>query len=223
MRTFPKRLLLPIAAIAILLGAAEAKAQKSVAIVVDIDGKATPAVAANAELADKSVVALDAGAVLTIVHYKSCMLVTVKGGKFAVEEAKYDASGTSVVSEEKVSCPAQQTALAESNQSSGTAALVLRGAGEQRTFIPLRPWIMAVGAQSSGFTKAEILDGTTIVATVPLANGRAKWPTNAKPLVGYRQYTIRFVPASGKPITFPVTATPQLSPDGKAPTVFRIG
>jgi hypothetical protein len=224
MRAFTKSPLFALLILAALIaGGSAARAQHAVAIVVDIDGKTSPALAANAEIPDKSVIALQPGTTLTLVHYKSCELLVVSGGRIAVEEGKYDVSGTKVVQEEKVSCPAeQQTTLANSNQASGTAALVLRSGEPGRTFIPLKPMVLAVGGKARDFVRVEILDGTNVVATLPLASGRAAWPAGTKPLVGYRKYTLRFVAAGGAAVSFPVTANPSLPQDGKAPTVFRL-
>ena len=93
----------------------------------------------------------------------------------------------------------------------GIAALVLRSGEPGRTFIPLKPMVLAVGGKARNFVRVEILDGTTVVATLPLAGGRAAWPAGTKPLVGYRKYTLRFVAANGAPVSFAVSSNSRVS------------
>jgi ferric-dicitrate binding protein FerR (iron transport regulator) len=210
-----------VAALAVLAALpALAQSKRAVGIVVELEGTTTPAVGISAELADKTALTLAADATLSFVHYKTCRLVVVKGGKVTLDAMHYDVTGQ-VLEEEKVSCPAEQASLAGSSQASGTAALVLRG-GAGRTPVPIRPRIIAAGPRSAEFSKVEFLDGEKIVTSLPLAKGRAAWPKDAPALVAYREYTARFVPAKGAPVSFPVRADGALKGDGKAPTIFRI-
>jgi hypothetical protein len=199
-----------------------AQAQRPVAILVELDGKITPDLGAGAELNNKSSLTLAAGTTLAFIHYRTCRLVSVKGGTIAVDVLEYTVSGGEVLEEEKVTCPAEQAGLAGSGQASGTAALVLRSGAAPRTQIPLRPAVMAAGPRAAEFARVEFLDGERTVATLPLAKGRAAWPADKPALVAYRQYTARFVPASGAPVTFAVIANSTLKSDGKAPAIFRI-
>jgi hypothetical protein len=216
----PSALLFLVSALGL---APSAHAQRAVAIVVDLAGKTKPPLAADTEIPDKTIVSVEAGSTLGFIHYYSCRLVTVTGGEVSIDEVHYDTSKAIGVKEEKVTCPAEQHAPpVTSNQTLGTAALVLRSGGTPRTLIPVRPFILAVGPRARNFRLIEVLDGEAVVATLPLLSGHGDWDKIEKPLVAYRQYTIRFSRDGGDSISFPVTATPSLVVNARMPAVFRL-
>jgi hypothetical protein len=202
-----------------LVGVPDASAQRAAGILIDVEGAVEPALPSGTEMLEGQTLNLAPQSTVTFVHYHKCRFVALRGGSLRLEEAEYWVSGGSVLQVETVSCPhTRRPALARQAETSGIAGAVLRSVAIQP--IQSRPAIVISGAAAATVERVEFIHGERVVARVPVIDGRAAWPSGAKPLRQNAQYVARFFRQAATAVDVPVVVSASLKSDGRLPAVF---
>jgi len=138
--------------------ASAANTPPPMALVMDVQGKTTPAVDKHQELSADSRITLAKGARLSVLHYQKCTIYTVRSGAIKVTDAGVDA-GTAKVETQPGPCPRVQRVTVGGQPA--TSGVVL-----SRAITPPRPVvsvaatdvIVMTGPLASRALSAEILD-----------------------------------------------------------------
>ncbi len=201
-------------------GAAAAAADPDagpVALVMSVTGSVSPETAPYTELAPETRLDLGADGKLTFVHYPSCRLVTVSGGKlnFTAEEVQLD--GGAIENEKPQKCPKQLKM-----KIAGVAGGV-RLRSIPTAFLAEKPVCSLVGAANRTFVAARVIDGDEPVAEVPLSGPVLRWPADAPALTANKLYRLELMPkvtgTRGMAIDFAVSKD---APSGETECLLRV-
>jgi hypothetical protein len=132
---------------------AQAQAPEAVALVLEVAGNTSPAIAAFSELRAGSKVALGPEARLRFVHYKSCRMTRVRGGELTFLPSGHLLRDGTTESDELRTCPKRLGAGAQSGVAGG---LVMRGGDAATIQLSPQPALMIAGARSARFARVVI-------------------------------------------------------------------
>jgi hypothetical protein len=202
-----------------VLATEPATAQNAAAILIGAEGVLAPPLQAGAEVPAGTSLALGDAGTATLVHYRTCHLVALRGGSIKVDEMTYWISGGVVLQEETVSCPGgARTGMRRQGEAGGTAGMTLRGLSAQ--FVQERPAVIVIGRIADAIDKVSFLAEDKAVVDIPLARGRGTWPHEAPALAASRAYVARFHRRDGPPIDVKVIVDAALKSDGQLPALF---
>lgn len=189
---------LGLAVAATSMGSGAATAQdRPAGLVMARDGAATPDVAPFTELMPRSTIALDAGSRMSFVHYGTCRLVTVEGGRLYVDAQRYSVAGGRIAGVETTDCPREQK-LATSGDTVVAAVLVMRGtSGTPR--LRAYPWIVLAGSVGVTFNAAELRREGQTLGPMTVRGRLVSWPETKPPLAPGPGYVARLTRPSGTP------------------------
>ena len=176
------RFAVAIWAAALTLGlAANAAADQPAALIIDVFGETSPAVAPFDELNSGDRIQLAADAEIIIQHYGDCAETHLVGGDVLVEAGALRSDGGDVIGVEELDCP-EQVRFADSGGEIG--AVVLRSADDAA--LAPRPSFIAKGADI-----IEIRLEGALVASLKVGDGAVYWPSDAPALLPGGLYEIR--------------------------------
>jgi len=193
--------------------------ERPAAVIVDAVGDVQPTVLAGAEVAPGQIFSLDALATFDFVHYASCTFVSLRGGTVDIEGDTYHAKGGTVLREETASCPTSRRAsLARSDEASGMAGLLLRGAGLQQR-IQTRPRFVLTGAAANEISALEVAESDRLMAHLQVIGRQAAWPSDAPSLTAGSHYIVRFLHRDGSVTAVMTLVSAELRSDGSVLSV----
>jgi hypothetical protein len=178
-----------LALMAIVGDGAHAQAPPPAALVLEVTGSPSPAVAPYTELSAGSRLSLPGQARIVFLHYQACRTVTATGGTLAVMSTGWRATGGDV-KEAAAPCPRKVT---------------VRGGGEVggvvfRSLSPplklaTRPAFVLVGRRAGGYAAARILRDGRELGEGPVDDHRFGWPAGLAPLAADGSYELLLLPA----------------------------
>jgi hypothetical protein len=181
-----------------------------VALVVEVSGATTPALAAYREIRAGTTVTLAPASRLVVLHYDSCRTVTVVGGHVSFgAEAVPVIKGASAHSDERAPCPRRFA------PSGTTAATVFRsvapgpGPATPALTLSLTPGFVLVGPRAGDFEGVRILRGGEEIVAGRLDGPRFLWPVEVPPLAA-GDYQLSLFPAERlkPPVVLRFTTSP---------------
>ena len=172
----------------------DAHAQAGSALVLEKNGRSEPELQPYSEIRDGSTVSLTPGARLVFLHYGTCRIVTVVGGRIAMAAHTYTVTGAPRPHEVRAPCP-QKARLKDETDTAGVTAR----AGPPALRLSATPTFVLTGSRADEFATVRISRGETALMEAPLAGRKFGWPADAAPLAA-DDYEVAFVPrAPGKP------------------------
>jgi hypothetical protein len=188
---------LGLAAVAVAMQPHAATAQdRPAGLVMEREGAATPDVAPFTELMPRSTIELSTGSRMSFIHYGTCRLVTVEGGRLYVDAQRYSVAAGRIAGAEPTDCPREQK-LAQSGDTVVAAVLVMRGAsGSPR--LRAHPRIVLTGSYGVTFTVAELRHEGRTLGPMTVRGHMAAWPETNPPLTPGQGYVARLKTADGK-------------------------
>jgi hypothetical protein len=127
------------------------------AIVTEVSGTTTPPLAVHQEVAPGTSIALRPGAHLSLLHYTSCSIVTLNGGKVTVTADGVDASPGNVESSTPGPCPKVHK-IAHQGPGPLGGVVVTRGAPTPPIDVAADALIVLAGDGFSNASSADVLD-----------------------------------------------------------------
>lgn len=170
-----------------------AQAARAVALVLDLNGDAKPAVEPFSELASNDSITLADDASITFLHYGTCEEVVVKGGVLVLTERTYLSRKGKIVKVTRAKCP-KKVALAGEARTGG----VRLRAGSAGLKLNPKPSFVLVGAARAGVSEVVVMRDGKEVAREKVDGAKFVWPGDAKPLAPGRGYSLSLVDSGGK-------------------------
>jgi hypothetical protein len=127
------------------------------AIVTDVSGTTTPPLSIHQEVAPGTSIALRPGARVSLLHYTSCSIVTLKGGKATVTADGVDANPGDVESDTPGPCPKVHK-IAHQGPGPLGGVVVTRGAPTPPIDVAPDALIVLSGEGFIGASSADVLD-----------------------------------------------------------------
>jgi hypothetical protein len=189
---------LGVAASAITMGPGAAAQDRPAGLVMTREGTATPDVAPFTELTPRSTIALDAGSRMSFVHYGTCRLVTVEGGRLYIDAQRYSLAGGRIAGVEPTDCPREQKLASGGGDRIVSAVLVMRGTSGTPRLRPY-PRIVLTGAVGATFNAAELRREGRTLGAMTVRGRLASWPETNPPLAPGSGYVARLTRDSGSP------------------------
>jgi hypothetical protein len=213
---------LAMAALAAAFVPSAASAQgRAAGMVLELDGAATPAVAPYAELAARSTTALQPTARMSFIHYGTCRLVTVTGGRLYLDARRYSLAGGRVVSEEKTDCPREQKLATAGDGAVVAAGVVMRGAGGT-PHLTDHPRIVLTGDKGTMFRAAELRRDGQAIGPMTVNGHLASWPADKPALAPGQGYVARLSSTDGKRTVDFVFSVAEPGVPGVAAAILRL-
>ncbi|CAA7614589.1 exported hypothetical protein [Candidatus Terasakiella magnetica] len=179
--------------VALILAASGAvAAEKSAALVMDYMGRPAPSLATYSELAAGASFALGPTETVTLLHYRSCRTLNIKGGRVNVGRDRIEAEGGAVTEEPGDTCP-KEVAINTSGVSGGVVMRAL-------DFITLPTEIdcVVVGRRLAEVGWIAIADETGgVVERLAVSGSRAMSPLGRPPLFKDRTYQMMILRPNG--------------------------
>ena len=172
--------------LALCLGTIPAVAEETGALVIDVVGEVSPAVDAFEDVAPGTVLALGAGAELTISHYRACEEVTLAGGRVTVGMDGLELDGTETLAREAVDCPSN-VALAVSDTASAT--VIVRNF-EELPRVPISPSIVLIGENAGKFNSMTLRRENQVITSLDIVNRQVQWPAEGLYLSNRTKYEL---------------------------------
>lgn len=169
-----------------LLSPIAATAAEPVALVLDISGSVQPEVALYDEVVDGTVLQLGDNAHLTLSHYGICEEVAIIGGTVSIGSQNLDLDGSQIESRTRVQCP---DTIVMSAADLINMSVTLRSARQARVMAPTPDFVLA-GRWGRQFDRLDVHGKSGRMATMPVADGRASWPDDARPLAIGETYVV---------------------------------
>jgi hypothetical protein len=203
---------------AVLLLAAEAAAQTTAALVLEVSGAVSPAVRPYAEVPADLRVTLPEAARIVFNHYGTCQVVTVVGGAVTVGAERYTVTGAQRESATRRPC-LKRIRLTGSGDVGG---IVLRSPKARPALsLGLRPTFVLVGPRADAFQAVRVARGGKTVFEGRLEGAHFRWPASAIPLVVGQDYELVLLPRpGGAEVKTPFRAVGDLAED--TPTLLDV-
>jgi hypothetical protein len=170
---------LATSALSISSGAATAQ-DRAAGLVLTREGAATPDVAPFTELASRSTITLKPGSRMSFVHYATCRLVTVEGGRLDIDAERYSVVGGRIAGVENTDCPREQK-LASSGRTVVSAVLMMRGVAISPR-LKAHPRIVLTGSIGASIGAAELRQEDRTLGAMTVRGRLASWPEASPPL-----------------------------------------
>jgi hypothetical protein len=170
--------------------AAEPIARNPVALVVETNGRTSPALQPYSEIMAGDALEVPGGSSLIFIDYRSCNRVTVSGMTVNFSSSGFSTSGGANRTEQRVACP--QTLAPDSG---GDNSSVLMRGGDTLSSIAIRPTFVIVGAPGRSFARVSVTDATRTLLDAELHGARFDWPPSTPPLDAGSVYQLVLVPA----------------------------
>lgn len=171
-----------------------ALAAEPAALVVDYAGKPNAALAAFSELADGADFTLGANDSVTLLHYRTCKTLGIKGAKVRVTRTQLDITGGSQKEEPGQGCP-KELAVATKGVGGG---LVMRSVAFHA--LPATIDCVVVGKARARAAALEIVEDGKPFLTVAIAGARAVAPVGTPALPPDREFSLVVRATDGTPL-----------------------
>jgi hypothetical protein len=168
-------------------GLIQAACASPVAIVTDLAGTTTPNLSNHQEVAAGTKIALAPGARISLLHYVSCSIVTLKAGTAMVTADGIETNAANVDSTTPGPCPRVHR-IAHQGPGPLGGVVVTRGAPMPPIDIAADSSIVLSGDGFADVSSAEVIDGNAIAQRVPV-QGRSLQLDGALPVK--RGYLLR--------------------------------
>ena len=179
------------------IGAVEAKAGETAAVVLKVDGPTTPAVPAFSVLETQSPIKLGDNTTMKFRHFLKCQTVIIKGGVLDFGPKNYTLSGGETISANRTGCM-KKVSL---SGSAGIGGIILRG-GNPSISVTTRPAFILSGGQSDAFKAIQISKSGKIIFEGKL-NGRTfLYPSTEPDLESGQSYRLGLVPRQGSKLRY---------------------
>jgi hypothetical protein len=188
-----RRLLLSLAALLLVAGAAQAT---PVALVTDVSGETAPTVEPWSEIPAGTSIVLADDAEMVFLHYWICESVTVRGGRLAFSSERYTLQGGRILDARRTPCP-RAIVLSESGEVGG---MVLRGSGEstaQAYPVPDAPSFVLAGRKAGDFARIRVAQGEVTILDAPIHDRSFHWPDGLPRLLPGETYAVTLQAADG--------------------------
>ena len=166
--------------------ASTAVAEQPRALVMDLTGKAEPAISAFDELNEGALIKLAGDAQISLTFYPTCEDVTVKGGSIKISGNKLAVTGGKVISKAKGECPGN-VALAPADLIN--ASIITRTVKPRPWISPSPAAVVAVGAGTGEYNRfAVYAKGEGVIVNTDMKDHKAIWPKGAPKLKAGKMY-----------------------------------
>lgn len=188
-----------------------------VGLVMSVTGKIVPDTQPYTEVLDDTRLDLGSSGKVTFVHYPSCRLVTVVGGKLLFSQQEVQLDGGAIESETAQKCP-KQLKMKIAGVAGGVRMRAIPTA-----FLAERPACTLVGPRNRGFASARVMDGEEPVATVAMSGPQFIWPSDKPALTVNKMYRLELMARTpgekGMSIDFAVSKE---APAGETECLLRV-
>jgi hypothetical protein len=204
---------IPVLSLMLCAGVAPAASaySEAVALVTEISGATTPALSVHREVAPGTRIVLGPGAHVSLLHYGSCTIVTLKGGTATVTDKGVEADAADIESMKPGPCPKVHKIPREELRPLG-GVVVTRGRSRPSFDIAPDALVVLRGAAAADAVVVETLDNNRnpVGSRVAVQNRSFKLDGSFQPK---RSYLLKISFSGGsEPIEVPIAISP--SPSG---------
>jgi len=186
------RWILVVAAVAVTVGAASARAASPAALVFAVTGETEPAVEAFSEIEPGNPIQIGPDTEIEFLHYARCEAVTVRGGRLNFTQERFLASGGKILDRKRSKCP-KTIAVSGASEVGG---VVLRS-GKSGNRVPTRPTFVLVGARADDFGTIAVSQGDRTLLNSEVEKRVFHWPESAPDLAKGDPYVVTLRTSDG--------------------------
>lgn len=174
------------------------------ALVMDYSGKPHPSLMSFSEVAEGDEFALAPTDKLVLLHYRSCKMVTVTGGKVKIDKAKVIVAGGQSAEAPGENCPNEVVI-----KTAGVGGGVLMRSAPGFAVLPAKLDCVIVGSLRASVSRLQVQEQDAVVLDLPVAGPRVVAPADAPALSPDKDYEMRLLGAKGEVLnTHPVSVEP---------------
>ncbi len=178
------------AGLCFLVAAQAQAADVPAALALDVAGKGG-GISAYSEVMDGQKLHLAPGDSVTLLHYRTCRTISVKGGDVSVGVGKIDVSGGSVTDTPGENCP-QEVRVATAGVGGG---VLMRSVAFPT--VPARLDCLVVGSRAPQVSAVVLREGEAKRLTLPVVNHRITQPQDVADLSRDADYTLDLTDKGG--------------------------